>query len=91
MLGKAPWPLRRHNSTLLDFLFVGFLENGVYMVKIRNMAHREEKFLEAIEQIWYSLYGKKWNIDWTNAGPINMHVWNVTKVRSKLFGLLFNP
>jgi len=54
------------------------------------MAHWEERVLAAIEKIWISLHGKKWNIDWTNAGPLKMHVWNVTKVRPKLFGLLFN-
>jgi len=60
------------------------------MVKIRNMARRGERLLEAIEQIWCMLHGKKWNIDWTNTGPLKMHVWNVTTARLKLFGLLFN-
>jgi hypothetical protein len=90
LAGKVPMPFRRLNSATLDFLFVGFLKNGVYMVKIRNMDSKEERFFEAIEQIWCSLHGKKWHIDWTEAGPIKMHVWNVTTVRPKLFGLLFN-
>ena len=72
------------------FLFVGFLKNGVYVVKIRNMAQWEEWLLEAIEQIWQSLHGKKWYSDWTNAGPLKMHVWNVITVRPKLFDLHFN-
>jgi hypothetical protein len=90
LAGKVPWPLRRPSSTPIDFSFVGFLKTGVYTVEFRNMAHREEGLFEATEQIWCSLHGKKWIIDWTNAGPLKIRVWNVTTVRPKLFGFLFN-
>jgi len=54
------------------------------------MAQRGDRLLEAIEQTWCRLHGKKWNVNWTNTGPLKMPVCNVTTVRLELFGLLFN-
>ena len=42
--GQIPWPPRSPDLSLLDFFFLwGYIKNNVYVEKIRNIQHLQER------------------------------------------------
>jgi len=58
--GPIPWPPRSPDISPLDFFLWGYIKNIVYIEKIRNIQHLQDRITSAIETVTRDMIQKTW-------------------------------
>ena len=57
---QLPWPTRSPDLSRLDFFLWGYIKNIVYVEKIRNIQHLQDRITSAIETVTRDMIQKTW-------------------------------